>query len=590
MTDGQDALQPPDSEKGSVRALAAVRPFVRPHKKILAGTVVALCFTAAVALTLPLAFRHIIDGFNDSDTGIQNRYFALAILAVGLLAIGSSVRNYLTKLLGELIALDIRKTVFSRMIRMSPAYFEHNMTGEILTRITADTTLIQLFVGNSLSMAMRHSVMLAGGLSLLFFTSPKLMGLAILVVPLVMGPIIAVGRRVRANAQASQNWLATSSANASESLFSTQTIQAYSAEAHATSSFNAVTDQALNAARRMVRSHALMNGIVITLVFFGMVAVIWVGAQEVRAQRISIGELVQFTLYCVIVATSVAAFSDVWGEVQRASGAAERLIEVLNAQDTISDVDTPVSLGANPLGRVAFEGVVFSYPARPEAQALNASFEAPPGQVVALVGPSGAGKSTVLQLLLRFYDPAQGQITIDGKDIRQMHRQELRRHIAIVQQEAMIFATDVRENIRFGRPDASDAEVEAAAKAASAHDFISALPEAYGTFVGERGTMLSGGQKQRISIARAILKDAPILLLDEATSALDSESERAIQDAVQKLSDGRTTLIVAHRLSTVQQADKILVFEAGQVVAQGTHDQLIAEDGLYARYSRLQLI
>ncbi len=581
---------PEDEERGSIRSLGAIWPFVRPYRMMLVKAVIALLFTAGVALSVPLAFGKIVDGFNTAETEVHNRYFMIALVAVGLLAIGSSMRNYLTKLLGELIALDIRKAVFARMIHMSPAFFERTMTGEVLSRITADTTLVLLVIGNSLSMAMRHTVMLFGGLALLFITSPKLMGLVILIVPLVMGPIIAIGRKVRSNAGESQKWIAASSANASEAFFATQTIQAYSAEGQATWSFNDVNNQALASAKRAVKSHAMMNGIVILFVFFGMVGVIWVGAQEVAAQKITIGELVQFAFYSVIVATSVAAFSDVWGEAQRAAGAADRLTALLEAKDTVNDPDQPVAFDARPQGLVAFENVRFSYPARPSVTALDTSLVVNPGETVALVGPSGAGKSTVLQLLLRFYDPAQGRITIDGTDIKAIRQQDLRKHVAIVQQEAMIFAATARENIRFGRPDASDADVEAAAQAAAAHGFISALPQGYDTFVGERGALLSGGQKQRIAIARAILKDAPILLLDEATSALDSESERAIQTAVQKLSEGRTTLVIAHRLATVEEADRILVFEAGRIVADGSHAQLIAEDGLYARYARLQLI
>jgi ATP-binding cassette subfamily B protein len=591
MADTNTPPEPEEHDTGNVRSLSAIWPFVRPHLKLLAAAIAVLLATAGIALTLPFAFRLVVDGFNDPSSELHSRYFLLAILVVALLALGSSLRNFLTKILGEKVALDMRKAIFARMIRMSPAFFERTMTGEVLSRITADTTLILLVVANSLGLALRHSVMLTGGLILLFITSPKLMGLVLLIVPLVMVPILVLGRHVRANAADNQKWIAASSANASEALYATQTIQAFAAEGQATTAFNDVTAQALASARKMVTSHSLLNGIVITLVFCGMLGVLWIGSQEVRAGAISVGQLVQFAFYSVIVATSVAAFSDVWGEAQRAAGAAERLAALLEAKDTITDREAPAPLNAEITGRIAFEDVRFFYPTRPSVAALDSvSLTVAPGETVALVGPSGAGKSTILQLLLRFYDPGQGRITLDGMDLRDMARTDLRGNVAIVQQDPTIFAASVRDNIRFGRPGASDTEVENAAIAAAAHDFISALPDGYDTFVGERGVMLSGGQKQRIAIARAILKDAPVLLLDEATSALDSESEQAIQAAVERLAKDRTTLVIAHRLATVENADRILVFEAGKIVGNGRHADLIAEDGLYARYAQLQLI
>lgn len=571
--------------------LAFVWSFARPYRPLLAAAVAALLFSASVALTLPYNFRLIIDSFGGDGGSSHNWYFLLAILAIAFLALGSSLRNYLTKLLGERIGLDMRKRIFARMIHMSPAFFEQTKTGEILSRITADTTLISLVVGNSTSMAIRQSVMLAGGLTMLLVTSPKLTGLVMLVVPLMIGPIIAIGRRVRSNAIDNQHWIAESTARASEALFASETVQAFSAEGQSIDSFNAATGRAVSSARKMVKSHALMTGSVILLVFCGMVGVLWFGLNEVASGAITMGELVQFAFYVIIVATSASSFSDVWGETQRLAGAAHRLAALLAVEDAISDSGSPTAFPAKPAGRITFENVGFRYPSRPEVYALeDVSFSVNVGETVALVGPSGAGKSTVFQLLLRFYDPHQGCITVDGVDIKALRRNELRQHLAIVQQDPAVFAVTAGDNIRLGRPDATDADVEKAATAAAAHEFIAGLPSGYDTNLGEDGVMLSGGQKQRIAIARAILRDAPVLLLDEATSALDAQSERAIQVAIDELSKDRTTLVIAHRLATVESADRILVFDAGRVVAEGTHEDLIAKGGLYAEYARMQLI
>jgi ATP-binding cassette subfamily B protein len=430
--------------------------------------------------------------------------------------------------------------------------------------------------------------MLGGGLALMLLTSLKLAGLVLLVVPLVIVPILTLGRRLRRLSRESQDRIAESAGMASETLLAAQTVQAYTHEAASRAGFGALTERAYAAARERVTTRAAMTAIVIFLVFTGIVGVLWVGARDVRAAAMSPGELVQFVIYAIMVAGSVAALSEIWGELQRAAGATERLVELLTAQDPIPRPARPAPLPP-PGGALAFEAVGFRYPARPEVAALAGfTLTVRPGETIAIVGPSGAGKTTVFQLLLRFYDPDAGRVTLDGADLRTLAPEDLRTRFALVPQEPVIFAATARENIRFGRPGASDAEVEAAARAAAAHDFLARLPRGYDTWVGERGVMLSGGQRQRIAIARAILRDAPVLLLDEATSSLDAESERAVQEAVERLARGRTTLVIAHRLATVKKADRILVMQDGRIVAEGTHERLVAEGGLYARLARLQ--
>ncbi|ESW60583.1 MAG: ABC transporter [Rhodobacter sp. CACIA14H1] len=571
-----------------VGALRGLAPFLRPYRTMTVLALGALVVTAGMSLILPLAVRRVVDGFNE-DVGILDQYFGAALLIAALLAIGTGVRYYFVTKLGERVVADIRRAVFDRVMGMSPAFFERLLTGEVLSRITTDTTLILSLIGSSISVALRNVLMLLGGLVLLFLTSAKLTGLVLLIVPAVVVPIVILGRRLRGLSREAQDWIANSSGSASEALSSVQTVQAFTHEGLTRAAFAEVTEKSFDVARIRTRVRAVMTVIVIFLTFTGIVGVLWIGARDVRAGAMTPGELVQFVIYAVMVAGSVGALSEIWGEVQRAAGATERLVELLNAEDTVLDPVQPKTLARPVRGEIVFDDVTFRYPARPEVSALNGvSLRVSPGETVALVGPSGAGKTTILQLLMRFYDPQSGAVRFDGTDLRDMARADFRRAIAMVPQDPVIFAASARENIRFGRPDATDAEVEAAARAAAAHDFLTALPQGYDAWLGERGVMLSGGQKQRIAIARAILRDARVLLLDEATSALDAESERAVQAAVESLAEGRTVLVVAHRLATVKRADRIVVFDQGRIVATGTHDALVAEGGLYARLARLQ--
>jgi ATP-binding cassette, subfamily B, bacterial len=588
MSDTSGAVEDRPKSK-RVGALRGLGPFLWPYRGLMVLALLALILTASVSLILPLAVRRVVDGFNAGDTQLLDKYFAAALVIAALLSLGTGLRYYLVTRLGERVVADIRRALFDRVLGMSPAFFERILTGEVLSRITTDTTLILSVIGSSVSVALRNVLMLFGGLILLFLTSAKLTGLVLLIVPAIVVPIIVLGRRLRRLSRENQDWIASSSGSASEALSSVQTVQAFTHEGPTRAAFGAVTEKSFVSAKARIKTRAVMTVIVIFLTFAGIVGVLWIGARDVRADVMSVGELIQFVIYAVMVAGAVGALSEIWGELQRAAGATERLVELLNTDDAVQDPAAPTTLPRPVKGEIAFEDVTFRYPARPEVSALNGvSLHVQPGETVALVGPSGAGKTTILQLLMRFYDPQQGRITLDGIALTDMARGDFRQSIAMVPQDPVIFATSARENIRFGRPDASDAEVEAAARAAAAHDFLTALPQGYDSYLGERGVMLSGGQKQRVAIARAILRDAPILLLDEATSALDAESERLVQAAVEKLAEGRTTLVVAHRLATVKRADRIVVFDQGRIAAIGTHEALVAEGGLYARMARLQ--
>jgi ATP-binding cassette subfamily B protein len=574
----------------SLRPLRALWPFLAPHWALLGGALAALLVAAAAMLALPAALRQLIDhGLSSADPRVLNGYLAGFLVAAVAFGVFAALRFYLVTWLGERVVADLRAAVYRRVVRMDPTFFEVTRTGEVLSRLTADATLVQAIAGVNLSITLRSVLNLSGALVLLALTSSRLTIWIVALMPVVIVPLIVVGRRVRRLSRGAQDRIADSSSLVDETLNAIQTVQAFTMEELQSQRYAAAVEDSFVAAIRRSRVRAAMTGLGTMLVFGGITCVLWLGAHAVLTKDMTWGQLSQFFVYAAIVGTSAAALTEMWGEVQRAAGAMERLTELLAAQPTIAAPAQPLSFAARVRGDIAFEHVNFRYPSRPESLALNDyTLAVRSGETVAVVGPSGAGKSTTFQLLLRFYDPESGRITIDGNDIRHLRPEELRLQIGFVPQDTVLFGASARENIGYGRPGASDAQIDAAARAAAADQFLRELPAGYDTFLGERGLRLSGGQRQRIAIARAILKNPPILLLDEATSALDAESERLVQAALGELMRDRTTLVIAHRLATVLKADRIVVLEAGRVVAVGNHAQLMRSSPLYARVAALQ--
>ncbi|MEO7068696.1 MAG: ABC transporter transmembrane domain-containing protein [Rhodanobacter sp.] len=583
----------PDKPPRSTRhlgALAELWPFLKPHRKLAIGWLIFLGLSSGSTLVLPLAVRHMINqGFNSANAAAINQTF-LALFGVALvMAFATAARYFCITLLGERALASLREQLYAHVIRLDVGFFERSRVGELISRLGTDTEVVQALIGSGISVALRSAVMLVGAGALMVWTSPHLAGLTALVIPAVMVPILVFGRRVQKLSRTSQDRLADAAAIANETLNAAPAVKAYAREEVESRRYGNAIMLALDSARRRIGMRALLTAAVIVLFFGAITLVLWAGAHDVLSGTLDVGVLTQFVLYAVLAAGSVAGLSEVWGDVMRAAGAMERIGELFAEHADIASPAQPTALPRPIRGALHFEQVSFHYPTRPEFPAL-ADFELSiqPGETVALVGPSGAGKSTVLALLLRFYDPQSGRITVDGVDLRALELPELRGAIALVPQETVIFGGSAADNIRFGRQDASDDEVHAAAHAAEAHEFIDAMSDGYAAELGERGVRLSGGQRQRVAIARAILRDAPFLLLDEATSALDAQSEAAIQQALERLEKGRTTLVIAHRLATVQRADRIVVMDGGRIVAQGTHESLLAEGGLYAELARLQ--
>ncbi len=574
----------------NLNALGRLSRYLRPYRLQLVLTLIALAVAAASVLAFGAGFRYLIDGaFGAGHTEALDHALKAALIVVVLLAVSTFARAFLVTWLGERLVADIRHDVYRHVVGLSPSFFELTRTGEVLSRLTADTSVVQSVISASLSQALRNILLLIGGLVLLFITNLKLTLLMLVVVPLVVVPIVVIGRRVRGLSRAAQDRVGDLSGHGEETLNAVQTVQAFAQEARERATFKDLAEKAFDAAVAYARMRSALAAVVITLVFGAIVVVLWIGGHDVMGGRISGGELAAFVFYASIVASAAGGLAEIMGDLQRAAGATERLFDLLDTQPIIKAPNEPTILPSPSKGAIRFEAVRFAYPLDPETDVLHRlDLEVEPGATVALVGPSGAGKTTIFQLLMRFYDPASGSLTFDNADLRDVDPVSLREKIGLVPQEPMIFSANAWDNIRYGRPDASDDEVRAAASAAAATEFLEKLPDGFNSFLGEKGVRLSGGQRQRIAIARAVLRDPALLLLDEATSSLDAESERLVQEALERLHKGRTSLVIAHRLATVLNADRIVVLDEGQVVATGKHQELIEQGGLYARLAELQ--